>query len=170
MGVSGWGCGGGLSPHRRRMHGPACGHLPRAEDLVHLAAFGEFVDEFVEVADLFGEGGLDVLDAVAADEAGDQPGVGVELGLGEELREGRFLLDVLLDLRVGEAGEPADDLVEFVACAALLLDLGDIVGVDRGEGHLGDALVVFGGGVHGGGAWGWGAVCGEWGGWAGILS
>jgi len=42
------------------------------EDFVHRLAFGEFVDELVEVADVAHEGVVDVFDADAADDAFNQ--------------------------------------------------------------------------------------------------
>ena len=59
-----------------------------AEDLWDGFAFGEFVDEFVERADLLDEGIGELFDTVAANGAGDEGGIGggVELG-GKSLRK-----------------------------------------------------------------------------------
>jgi hypothetical protein len=105
--------------------------LLRPKNLLHLPAPGELIDELVEVPHLLREGGLDVFDPVAADDALDQVCVGVEGRLGEELLEGRSRVDVLLDLFVREPGEPTDDLVQFFLFPALLLDFGHVVRVDR---------------------------------------
>lgn len=125
--------------------GNCCGRGVRllAEDFIHGLAFGKFVDEFVEVADLFLEGVLDILNAVAADHAGDFGRVGVELGgFGEEGFEVYFSVDDRLQGLVVVAGEPLDDSVEFGLGAALPFHLGDVVRVDAGEGHFVDAGVV----------------------------
>jgi len=59
-----------------------------AENLFHLLPLGEFIHEFVEVADLPRERVLDVFDSVAADDALDQVRVGVDLRVPEEFFEG----------------------------------------------------------------------------------
>ena len=86
--------------------------LSLPQNLMHLLAFGEFVDEFVEVADLLHKGVLDVLDADAADGAGDEGGVGVPLrGLFVKVAHGRAFLDLFREARPGITRQPADDLV-----------------------------------------------------------
>ena len=52
----------------------------RPQDLRHGLAFGEFVDELVEAADLPHQRIIDLFDAHAADESIDQRGVRVERG------------------------------------------------------------------------------------------
>ena len=51
---------------------------------MHGFAFGEFVDEFVEIADLLDEGIGELFDTVAANGAGDEGGVGRAPTLGIE--------------------------------------------------------------------------------------
>ena len=54
-------------------------------DLLHLPALRQFVDDLFELAHLLLERVGDVLDAIAADQAGDLAAVGVKLrGFGEE--------------------------------------------------------------------------------------
>ena len=64
-----------------------------AEDFLHGFAFGEFVDEFVEIANLLDEGIGELFDTVAANGAGDEGGIGVELSLVEKVFESRFVFD-----------------------------------------------------------------------------
>lgn len=53
---------------------------------------------------------------------------------------------MLLQGLFGEAREPVNDLMQLGLGAAFLFDLGEVVGVDGGEGQLGDAgVVIFGG-------------------------
>jgi hypothetical protein len=87
----------------------------------------------VEVAELLHERVLDVLDTHAAHDPGDQRSVRVELSVGEELREGRAVVEVAMQLGVVEAGQPLDHRIELGGRATLPLDFGDVVRVDRGD-------------------------------------
>jgi len=119
-----------------------------AEDFFQGAAFGEFVDEFVEAADVLHEGVFDVFDADAADEAGDESAGAIEGGgFVEECSEGGIAKELSLQFCFSIAGEPADEGVEFVAASAFFLSFGEVMGVDGGEGHGID--FVFGHGVWG---------------------
>lgn len=127
--------------------GRAVLHCP--EDLLHLAAFGQLVYELVEVADLAGEGVVDLLDAVTADHAFDECCIGVDGGLLKEGGKGGFVVDECLQAALVEAREPLNDLVQLGYGSALFLHFGDVVRVDGGKGHVGNALVVLWGDFHG---------------------
>ncbi len=116
------------------------------QNLLHRPALGEFVDEFVEDADFAHGGFFDLLDADAADEAGDEGAVGVQPGgVLEEVYEDGLLGDLLLQRFLRVAGVPADHLVELVGGAALFRDLRDIMRIDAGEGHEAGAVLLRGG-------------------------
>lgn len=116
-----------------------------AEDFFHGFAFGEFVDEFVEVADFAHEWFFDFFDAYAADDAFDEGSVGVEFGgFGEEVFEVGFFIEVGLELSLGVAGEPADDFIDFSLGAVFFLGFGDVVGVDAGKAHGVDFVFFHG--------------------------
>ena len=80
------------------------GSLRLAEDLVHFPSFGKFINQFVEVTGLLGQWGLDILDAVAADGSGDQVGIWIEDGFGEELFKGGLFFDLGLECFGVESG------------------------------------------------------------------
>ena len=63
------------------------------EDLFHFPAFGQFVNQFIQVSDLSGQWGLDLFDAVSADDALYQVGVGVQFGPVKEGLKGDLLID-----------------------------------------------------------------------------
>ena len=116
------------------------------QDLLHRLTLGEFVDEFVHVADLLHQGVLDVLDADAADDAFDQGSLGIHGGgVGEEGLEVDLVLDLLLEAGGVIAGQPTDDLVDLGLGALLALGLLDVERVDLREGDGEHALVVHGG-------------------------
>ncbi len=70
--------------------------------------------------------------------------VGVELGrFGEEGLEIYFGVNLLLELLLRVAGEPANDGVDFGFGAAFFLSFLDVKWVDASEGHLEDAGVGF---------------------------
>lgn len=94
-------------------------HALLPQDVLHLLS----LRQLVEVAAILGQGVLDLLDAVDADQARDLRGIGVELRLLEELLDGRPLRDVLLDLSLGEAGQSGDHLLQVRFGTTLLLDL-----------------------------------------------
>jgi hypothetical protein len=117
-----------------------------AKDLFHRLALGEFVDEFVEVADLAHHRLLNLLHADAAYDAGDQRAGGVHLRrVREEILEARLLRKLGFQRGLAVAGEPAEDLVDLGPGAALLLRLGNIRGIDACNGHGIDAAPVGGG-------------------------
>ena len=76
------------------------------EDFWDGFVFGEFVDEFVEIANLLDEGIGELFDTVAANGAGDEGGIGVELSLVKKVFQDRFFLDEGLQLFGIEASEP----------------------------------------------------------------
>src|SRR5690554_4458505 len=84
-----------------------------AQHLRHRLAPSQLVDELVEVADLLHEGVLDLLDPHAADHPRDLVDPRVELGVGEELLERRPGVQVTLERRLVEPGQPLDDLVQL---------------------------------------------------------
>ncbi len=84
---------------------------------------------------------LDLLDAVPADQTGDEGRLGVELGgLGEEGRQVDLGGDDLVQAGRVVASEPRDDLVHLLLAAALPLHLGDVERVDAGERDGEDAV------------------------------
>lgn len=122
-----------------------CFLVSRAEDFFHGFSLGQFVDQFVEEPDFLHERVGDFLDAVAADEAGDFGCIRVELRcLGEERFEVDGALEDGLEFRAAVSRQPADDDVHFLLGASLFFRLVDVVGVDGGEGHSVDAVVVHG--------------------------
>lgn len=121
----------------------------RAQDLLHTSAARQLVDQLIEIPHLPRQRIFDLLDAVAADHARNKRGVGIERSALEEGLERRFFFDQFLEFLAVEAGQPLDDAVQFFLGAAFFLDFGEVVGIDRGEGHRGDAGVVGVGGVHG---------------------
>src|SRR5581483_880506 len=117
-----------------------------AKDLFHRPALGEFVDEFVEVADLAHHRLLDLLHADAAYDAGDQKAGRVQLRrVREEILEARLLRKLGFQRGLAVAGEPAEDLIDLGPSAALLLCLDNIGGIDARDGHGIDAAPVGGG-------------------------
>src|SRR5262245_44261865 len=117
-----------------------------AEDLFHRLALGEFVDEFVEVADLAHHRLLNLLHADAAYDAGDHKAGRVHLRrVREEILKARLLRKLDFQRGLAVAGEPAEDLVDLAPGAALLLRLGNIGGIDARDGHGVDAAPVGGG-------------------------
>src|SRR5690606_29421956 len=125
-----------------------------AEYLVHRFALGEFIDQFIEVADVLHQGLLDLLHAHPADDAGDQRALWIGLRrLLEKISETGFLLQVRFQRRLAISRQPADNFVDLRFCAALLLGLGDVLRINRSEAHGVDALPVRDracaiGGVH----------------------
>ena len=104
-------------------------------------------------AEMSGQRSLDVLDPVATDDAPDQFRVRTERRPREEGLEGHLFVDEVVERLLVETGQPLDDLVQLGLRPALLLDLVDVVGIDRGEGHLRDPGIVLGGGRrHGAGS------------------
>src|SRR5699024_94498 len=120
-----WKSSGGEAPAR-------AGSAP--EDLLHLLALGQFVDELVHPADLLHQRILDILDSDAADHARDQVDVLVQ---GRGGREKSLQVDAGIDggaePRNVMTREPREHLVEFFDGAALALDLRDVQRVDVGE-------------------------------------
>src|SRR5262245_30323475 len=117
-----------------------------AEDLFHCLALGEFVDEFVEVADLAHHRLLNLLHTDAAYDAGDQKAKRVHpRRVCEEIFEARLLRKLSFQRGLTVAGEPAEDLVDLGPGAILLLRLGKIGRIDACYGHGIDAAPVGGG-------------------------
>lgn len=106
-----------------------------AEDFLHGAAFGEFVDEFVEVADFAHEGVFDFFDPDAADDAFDLGAGGIEFGgfVEEGFEVGTFF-EMFFEGLVGVSGQPSEDLIDFGFGASFLFGFGDVVGVDARDG------------------------------------
>lgn len=121
-----------------------------AQDLFHFAPVGQFIHKLVEVAHLSCKRVFDVFDAVSADHAGNEGGVGMEGSLPEKSLESGFFIDQDLEPAVVMAGEPVDDLVQFLPGPALAFHFGDIVGIHGGKGHGGDPCVVLGSAFHDG--------------------
>jgi hypothetical protein len=85
-----------------------------AEDIFHRLALSEFVDEFVEVADLAHHRLLNLLHADAAYDAGDQKARRVHLWRArEEILEARLLGKLGFQRGLAVACEPAEDLVDL---------------------------------------------------------
>lgn len=88
---------------------------------------------------------LDVLHANAADEASDLGDVRVDPRCArEESLEIYLLVDLMLQHLLIVAGEPVDDVMQFLPGTSLLLDLGEVVRIDAGEGHSKNSGVVHG--------------------------
>lgn len=127
----------------------ARGRASRAQNLFHLAALGELIDELVHIAGLSGEGRFDLLNPVAANDALDQRRIGMQRGAVEKLSEGQTLLQRLLQVVFRKPGQPSQHLMQLVAGAALLLHLGDIMRVKIGEDEAGNARIMLRGRAHG---------------------
>lgn len=94
------------------------------QDLLLRLPLGEFVDQFVWVADLPNGGFLDVLHADAADHAGDKRSGWIYLRRPrEEILEVGALCQLLLQRLLAVAGQPADDLINLRLRPTLLLRL-----------------------------------------------
>lgn len=119
-----------------------------SQKLLHFAAFGEFVHEFIEVPGLLGKFVGDFLDAVPADGAGDEVGVGVERGPGKERLEGGVLIEVVLEGGFVVPRKPGDYFVELRHGAPLGFHLLHIVRIDGAKHHLRDLGVVVRGVGH----------------------
>src|SRR4051794_11949129 len=111
-----------------------------AQDLLERPSLRELIHQLVEVPDPLHERVLDRLDAHPADGPGDERCVRVQARAGKEVSERRSGGEVPLQLGLVVPGEPADDGVELVLRATLLLDLREVQGVDPGDGHAGDPL------------------------------
>lgn len=120
-----------------------------AHDLVQLLPPGQLV----QVAGLASEFVVEVFDAVAADHALDQVGVGVQGGAFEELLEGDFVVDLLFERSFVKTGESLDHVVELFFGAAFLLDFGDVVRVYTDKDNVGNAFVVLRGCGCGNSSW-----------------
>src|SRR4029453_6295383 len=95
-----------------------------AQDFLHGPAFGELIHQFVEVTYFSHQRILDLLDANAADDAGDLADVGVERRrLAEERLEALLLFDLRRERLGAVASQPADDFVQLRLRAALFLRL-----------------------------------------------
>ena len=70
-------------------------------------------------------------------------GIRIQMGLVEEILKSGFFPYELLKPAVIEAREPMDHLVEFFRGPSFLFHFGNVMGVDRSEGHVCDTLVVF---------------------------
>ena len=113
-----------------------------SQNLLHFAAFGQFVHEFIEVPGLLGELVRDFLDPVTADGASDEVGMGVKRGPGEELLEGRVIVEVMLERGLVVPCEPGDDFVELRHGAPLGFHLLHVVRINGAENHFRDLGVV----------------------------
>ena len=94
-----------------------------AEDLFHRLALGEFVDEFVEVADLAHHRLLNLLHADAANDPGDQKARRVHLRrMREEILEARLLRKLGFQRGLAVAGLSVtpveDDELQIIASAS----------------------------------------------------
>src|SRR5690606_15363900 len=118
-------------------------------DPVERLARGEFVDDLVELAQLAFERVLDLLDAIAADHAGDQVAVRVELrSLREEGLEVGLARNLIGEARGVVSRQPFDHLVELGPGSSLSLHLLNVHRVDLGEldraqVHAGHGLTSF---------------------------
>jgi hypothetical protein len=113
------------------------------QNLVHGLSLGQLIHELVEVANVSHEVILDVLHANAADEARDLGDVRVDpWGAREESFEIYLFVDLILQRLFIVAGEPVDDVMQFLPGTSLLLDLGELMRVDAGEGHSKNSGVV----------------------------
>jgi len=97
---------------------------------------------------------------MTADHALDELGFGIQLGRRKELLEGRAVLDVLLDLRLREAGQLLENLQEVFLGVPLPLDLLEVERICGVEPELSEKLVGVVLGCH--------RV--EWGGPAGLAN
>ena len=118
--------------------------LRTAKDFRHRTPFDQFIDELVQVARRTRELIVEVLNLVATNGAGDQVGIRVKSRLIEEGLERRFSGDVAVQVGLGIAREPLDHLEQLGLTPALLLDFGNVVRIETGEGERRDAGVVFG--------------------------
>ena len=100
-----------------------------AQDPVHGFAFGQFVDQLVQVADFSHQRIDDILDSDAADQAGDSGPRRVQpRRLREKGLEVGFRLYLGLEFALAEAGQPANDLIDFGLGPPLPFSLGDMCG------------------------------------------
>ena len=84
------------------------------QNLFHRFSFGEFIDQFVQIADLLHQRVFDFLHANAAHDAFDQRPVWIQgWRLGEKGFKVIPLFELLLQSRQGIASQPADGLVDF---------------------------------------------------------
>lgn len=119
-----------------------------SQNLLHFAAFGQFVHELVEIPGLLGELVRDLFDAVPTDGAGDEVRIGVKRGSGKELLEGRVVIEVVLEGGLVVPREPLDHLVKLRHGAPLGFHLLHVVRIDGAEHHLRDFGVVVRGVGH----------------------
>jgi len=111
------------------------------EDLLHGPALRELVDELVEAADEALGPVLELLDAVAADEARDLRVIGIDLrSPADEGLEVAPAPELPLQGRLVVAGQSGDDLVDLFPLPPLALGLLDIEGIDLAEDHAVDLL------------------------------
>lgn len=116
--------------------------LPSSQYLLHRPPFCQFIDQLVQKPDLLSEWILNLLHPIAADHTSDEMGIGVECGLRKELLERRLALYLLLQRPFIEPCEPLNDFMQLLLRAPFLLDLGQIVWVDRRERHPSNSLIV----------------------------
>src|SRR5688572_14549078 len=119
-----------------------------AQNLLHLSSFRQLVDELVEVASFSCQRILDLLDAVAADRAGDQLCTRIQRRLFEKGRKRGLLFDQPLKLGLVEPRQPFDDPMELLPGSPFHLDFRDVMRVNGRKGHFRNALVVCGGCAH----------------------
>lgn len=108
--------------------------LSGPKDLLHRLSFGQFVDQFIEVANFPHGWFLDVFYADAANDAFDLGAGRIQAGsFLEESLEILFGLHLAFQLALIIPGEPADDGIDFGPGASLLFGLGDVEGIDAGK-------------------------------------
>src|SRR5690349_3967121 len=105
--------------------------LRLSQDLLHLLALGQFIDEFVEIANLPHRGLFDLFDADTADDTFYERSCGIHSrGFGEERFEIDLVLQYLFELALAVAGEPEDDFIHFGLRASFSLRLGNVKRID----------------------------------------
>jgi hypothetical protein len=120
----------------------------RPQDLRQFSAFGQLINELVEVSCLLRQRILDFFNSVATDNPRDEVSIGVQLGLREELFKGDLVLDKVLKCFLAKASQLANHLVQLFDGSTLFFDFGHIVWIDGCERHLRDAIVMMAGVVH----------------------
>ncbi len=112
-----------------------------SQDLFHRFAFGDLVDEFVEIADRLHRRLFDIFDSDTADDAFNFRAEGIEFRcISEEGLEVRLRLEMRIQFLLAVPGEPAGDFINLCLGAALSLYLRDVEGIHSRDAHREDAV------------------------------
>src|SRR5688572_436893 len=119
------------------------------QDLLHRPSFCQLVDQLVEITNALHDRVLNLLNTDTAYRARHERARGIHPGFGNEGLDVRPLLENAIQLLLGVASQPADDLVDLGFRASLFFGFRDIVRIDTGKTHRVDALERGTIGLHG---------------------